>query len=101
MCSFDVVSLFTNVRLETIKICAEALYHDDDVQPVFTAVSEDSFCKLLRMVTSGVKFSFDDMMYRQKDGVAMGSPLAPVLASIFVGWCESCVPDEPGPLMYC
>ena len=34
------------------------------------------------MVTSGVEFSFDDIMYRQIDGVAMGSPLGPVLANI-------------------
>ena len=27
-------------------------------------------------------------MYKQKDGVAMGSPLGPVLANIFVGFLE-------------
>ena len=53
------------------------------------------------MVTSGVEFSFDDVMYRQTDGVAMGSPLGPVLADVFVGWCESRIPDEAWPQMYC
>ena len=53
------------------------------------------------MVTSGVEFSFDDTMYRQIDGVAMGSPLGPVLADIFVGWCESRIPDEAWPHVYC
>ena len=50
MCSFDVVSLFTNVPLEeTIDICADALYRrDDNKDPV--AISEDSFRKLLKMV---------------------------------------------------
>ena len=28
-------------------------------------------------------------MYQQIDGVAMGSPLVPVLVNIFVGHCES------------
>ena len=85
MCPFDVVSLFTNVPLEeTIKICADALYRDDDIDPLYTALSEESFCKFLRLVTSGVEFSFNDTicMLRQKDGVAMGSPLGPVLAGI-------------------
>ena len=48
MCSFDVVSLFTKVPLkETIKISADALYRDDEVDPVYTALSEESFCNLL------------------------------------------------------
>ena len=102
MCSFDVVSLFTNVPLEkTIKIFAEALYHDDEVEPVCTTLSERSFCDLLRMVTSGVEFSFDNKIYLQKDGVAMGSPLRPVLADIFVGWCKSHIPEDAWPATYC
>ena len=34
------------------------------------------------MVTSGVGFSFDDIMYRQGDGVAVESPLGLLLANI-------------------
>ena len=37
---------------------------------------------------SGVEFSFNDIMYKQTDGVAMGSPLGPALANIFVGSYE-------------
>ena len=43
------------------------------------------------MVTSGVGFSFDDIMYRQGDGVAVESPLGLLLAHIFVGYCESLI----------
>ena len=38
--------------------------------------------------TRSVEFSFNDMMYKQIDGVAMGSPLGPTLANIFVGFHE-------------
>ena len=54
----------------------------------------------MKLVTSGVEFSFDNYMYRQADGVAMGSPLGPVMANIFMGYCESLIPVESYPLFY-
>ena len=42
----------------------------------------------MQMATSGVELSFDNAMYRQTDDIAMGSPLGPVLANIFVGYNE-------------
>ena len=87
MCFFDISSLFTNVPLEeTINICADALYCDDsDAQPF---ISKAVFIELMKSATSGVEFSFNDIMYKQTDGVAMGSPLGPALANIFVGFYE-------------
>ena len=41
------------------------------------------------IATRGVEFSFNNQMYKQLDGVAMGSPLGPALANIFVGFHES------------
>ena len=40
------------------------------------------------MATSSVEFSFNDIMHHQIDGVALGSPLEPALANIFVGYYE-------------
>ena len=99
MCSFDVQSLFTNIPLEqTLQLCLDTLYRDDDVaQP---GVPEDVLRKMLRKATMDVEFSFDDCMYKQTDGVAMGSPLGPVLANIFVGYCESKIEQECWPLLY-
>ena len=102
MCSFDIESLFMNVPLEdTIRIAADELYHSDILPPCLT---EASFTKLLRKVTSGVEFSFDEVMYRQTDGVAMGSPwpLGPVLANICAGFHEEqlALEDNTDVLLY-
>ena len=86
MCYFDVSSLFTNVPLnETIKICLDALYDDSDLQPL---IPKDMFVELMKSATSSVEFSLNNTMYKQTNGVAMGSLLGPALANIFVGYYE-------------
>ena len=101
MCSFDVVSLFTNVPLEeVIDIWADALFRNDNIDKELTALTEDSFKEPMRLATSGVEFSFNDKIYRQTDGVAMGLPLGPALANIFVGSYEKKIPEEEYPRMY-
>ena len=77
MCSYGIVSLFTDVPLEeTINICANALYRLDDL--TMPALKEASFRKLIKKVTAGVEFSLNNM-YQQIDGVAMRSLLVLVL----------------------
>ena len=98
LCSFDVVSLFTNVPIdETVQICLDTLYRSNLNPP---GIREGLLKKLLFKATRDVEFSFNDNMYRQIDGVAMGSPLGPVLANIFLGYYESRIPDDRWPYMY-
>ena len=79
--SFDVTSLYTNVPVnEAIDTCSDFLYSGKYQLP---PVSKDTFKKLLRIYTCDVLMLTHDGYYRQKDGLAMGSPLAPPLAN---GW---------------
>ena len=99
MCSFDVVSLFTNAPLDiVIDICAKTLYSEDS--DILMSMQESSFRYLLKLVTFGVEFSCNNVMYCQTDSVAMGSPLGPVLANMFLGYCESLVPVDKFPMFY-
>ena len=87
LCSFDISSLFINVPLkETIGKCAEALHKDPSSTP---PIPQAIFIELMESATSSIEFGFNDAMYKQTDGVAMGSPLGPALANIFVGYHES------------
>ena len=96
MASLDVESLFTNTPLkETIKICCDLLYEN---QELLCNISKNQFNKLLRAALNNNFFLFDGIVYKQVDGVAMGSPLCPTLANAFLAhyeqiWFNDC-PDE-------
>ena len=89
MVSFDVVSLFTSVPLDyTINIILDKVYKDKMVK---TKLSRTQLKTLLELCTKKMHFSFNDKVYKQTNGVAMGSPLGPVLANIFMVHLEQVV----------
>ena len=80
--SFDVKSLFTNVPLETtINIILKRIYVNKEIK---TGIPKKELKTLLLLCTQSVQFYFNGDLYTQIDGVAMGSPLGPVLANIFM-----------------
>ena len=83
--SFDVESLFTNIPLdETIDIAINLIFKN---KPSFPICKSD-LKQLFSFATSQTHFLFNGNFYDQVDGVAMGSPLAPVLANLFMGFHE-------------
>ena len=100
MASFDVTSLFTNIPLdETIQICL-----DNYVKGQGNTSEVSVMRGLLKLCTSESAFTFDGCLYRQRDGVAMGSPLGPLLANVFMShneciWLANC-PSEFKPILY-
>ena len=81
--SFDVYqSLFTNVPLQkTIDIILKRIYENEEIN---TCISKKDMKDMLILCTKNVHFSMNGDIYLQIDGVAMGSPLGPVLAGIFM-----------------
>ena len=73
MCSFDIVSLFTNIPInETIEICLDKLYKD---RLLVENMKRAQLKKLLLYCVKQNHFMFKDSLYDQIDGVSMGSPL--------------------------
>ena len=80
--SFDVKSLYTNVPLQlTIDIIIHRIYENREIS---ANINRADMVKLLQLRTSEIYFSFNHKIYRQVDGVAMGSPLGPVIAEILM-----------------
>ena len=84
--SFDIVSLFTNIPLqESIDLAVDLLLSSDSS----IKMSKMQMKKLFHFATSQTHFSYLNQYYDQVDGVAMGSPLGPTLANLFMGKFES------------
>ena len=93
MASLDVESLFTNIPLdETIDIVTSKVFGR---KRKVNGISKRDFKRLLEISTKGTVFFFNGHYYKQRDGVAMGSPLGPALANAFLShhetvWLEDC-----------
>ena len=86
MVSYDVTSLFTNIPLkETIEIAVNTIFEKNPE----IKISKRELTKLFNFATSETHFLFNDKYYDQINGVAMGSPVAPVLANLFMSHYEN------------
>ncbi|XP_054257427.1 uncharacterized protein LOC128982491 [Macrosteles quadrilineatus] len=82
--SFDVESLFTNVPVsETLKIIETRLTNDDTLANR-TKLPVNVIMELLDLCTQCNYFQLEGKLYRQDEGMAMGSPLSPIFANIFM-----------------
>jgi len=84
MTSFDVTSLFTNVPVDfTINLILDSVFRSNDE---FNGLNRRRMKKLLEWVVKTTTFQFNGRFYRQVDGVAMGSPIAPLMADVCMNY---------------
>jgi hypothetical protein len=74
--SFDVVSLFTKIPIE-------------GAVEVINKITDEETTKLVEICLKSTFFSFQNEIYEQTCGVAMGSPLSLVVANLFMEDLES------------
>ena len=76
--SSDIISLFTNVPLDaTIDIVLKRIYDNREIN---TTINKNEMKELIKLCAEDVHFDFNGCTYVQKNGLAMVSSLAPVLA---------------------
>ena len=86
--SHDLMSLFTNTPInETLDIINKQLEVDTKLK-LQKNLNVDDIMKLLKFIITTTYFSFRGTIYQQKFGTAMGSPVSPVIANLFMEWQE-------------
>ena len=89
----DVKFLFNKIHLkENIRVCCDSLFSKIDFEKCLRAALQNNFC------------NFEGKIYKQTDGVVMGSPVGPTLANAFLCfheqiWFNEC-PDEFKPVWF-
>ena len=102
MASFDVTSLFTNILVdETFEIISNQIFANC---VVFEGLDRSQFFKFLTLAVKNCHFTFNNRIYQQIDGVAMGSSPGPLFANILMSfhektWLHNC-PSLFKPLLY-
>ena len=82
--SYDVKSLFTSILVEeSLGICEHKLREDNTLNER-TSMDMTTIVRLLRFCLTTTVFHFKGTYYQQIDGVAMGSPVSPVITDIFM-----------------
>ncbi len=82
--SFDVTNLFGNVKVKRALSVARKRLENDKTLKERTDMTVDQIMDLLEFCLSNTYFVFHGVYYRQKFGAAMGSPVSPIVANLFM-----------------
>ena len=84
--TIDVVGLYTNIPHEDLETAVRHFLSDrnddSDIPPV------DEIIKVMNHILKNNTFEFENQVYKQIFGTAMGTPMAPTISSLFMGWLE-------------
>jgi hypothetical protein len=91
LASFDTVSLFTNVPVdEALQVIRNKLQNDHTLTER-SSLEVEAIMELLEVCLKTTYFQMECKFFQQKDGMAMGSTLSPVVSNIFMEHLCVCV----------
>ena len=88
MVSFNVVSLFTKVPIEEALEIIHTQLQEDQILEERTNIPPDQICRLTEMFLRSTYFQVGSDFYEQIEGAAMGSPLSPIIANLYMEFFE-------------
>ena len=84
LCSYDVTALFTSVPIDPAVNIIRKLLEQDTTLWDRTVLSVQNIIELLGLCLHNTYFSFQNNIYEQVEGVALGSPVSPLVANLYM-----------------
>ena len=88
LASYYVTSLFPSVPIDPALNIIRDLLEKDEKLNDRTVLSVQSIMEILRFCLYNTYFSFQNKFYEQVEGVAMGSPISPIVANLYMEYFE-------------
>ena len=86
--SYDVSALFTSVPVDPALNIIKDLLEKDHTLKERTVLAVSDIILLLEFCLKNTYFSFQDQFYEQVEGAAMGSPVSPIVANLYMEYLE-------------
>ena len=96
---YDVSALFTSILVKDAISAVKVNLQKDDTLSERTGINVDQILQLLTFCLNTTYFSYKGEFYKQKHGAAMGSPVSPIVANMYMEKFEtvamSTAPNPP------
>ena len=89
MVSFNVKALFTSVPIKPAINTIKKLLEEDPGLHKRTSLSVKNITRLLEYCLTSIYFIFQRRFYEQQEGAAMGSPISPIVANLYMEQFEN------------